>query len=161
MLVMLAVDLSLPQARLEVAARVVGSSGLYCTSHFPDGTNRPCMPRFAVRPGNWVNAKQKAGTIEFTVGAINRLTDDEFALLVGHELAHWYLGHKASTSTNELAADRLGATLVCHAGFNPHAGVTLFRFLSAGTTHPGRGLRQSVVLQVDCPAPNNAASLPA
>ena len=49
-----------------------------------------------------VNDKQY--TITFTRGATERLTEDEFALLAGHEIAHWYLGHRGSSVAAELAA---------------------------------------------------------
>lgn len=56
----------------------------------------------------------------FTRGATTRLTADEFALLAGHEIAHWYLGHTgegdaATRREAELAAHCLGASPACPA----------------------------------------------
>jgi len=126
----------------------------HCTTYLEDGTERPCLPSFSVRKGGEINGWSEHGQIAFSRAALERLTPDEFALLAGHEIAHWYLGHKGSTPEGELAADRLGAQLACQAGYDPAKGVGLFRYLHKGADHPPRAVRVAAVLAVGCqPAP--------
>lgn len=143
---------SLPPERLTIANRIAAEGKPECVSHALDGTTGPCLPSFAIKPGKRVNAKATGARIEFTMAASLRLSRDEFALLAGHEVAHYFLAHNGSNSANELAADRLGAELACRAGFDPAAGATLFRHLKAGTTHPRPEARRAAVLAVRCGA---------
>lgn len=85
------------------------------------------------------------------------ITPDEFALLAGHEIAHWYLGHGRSTVAGELAADRLGAQLACRAGFDPEAGLGLFAYLHQGSDHPPRQARVATVMAAGCGAARPAS----
>jgi Peptidase family M48 len=142
-----------PDPRMAIALRVAGQGLPNCTSYLEDGSERPCLPRFAVRSGSSINGWSEHGRIEFSRAALERLTPDEFALLAGHEIAHWYLGHKGSNVADELAADRLGAQLACQAGYDPAAGTGLFRYLHQGTDHPPRKLRVAAVLEMGCAAP--------
>lgn len=121
-----------------------------CELHHPDGTAGPCLPTFAVSDSNAVNGQGVNGLIIFTRGAVTQLSDDEFALLAGHEIAHWYLGHTEASPEAELAADRLGAQLACRAGYDPAKGITLFRHLHQSRVHPPREERQAAVLAVRC-----------
>ena len=139
---------------MDIAMRVAGAGMPDCTSYLADGTEAPCLPSFTVRSGGSVNGWSEHGRIAFSRAALERLTPDEFALLAGHEIAHWYLGHKGSNRVDELAADRLGAQLACQAGYNPVAGVGLFRYLHAGSDHPPRAVRVAAVEGVGCAAPH-------
>lgn len=121
-----------------------------CARHDIDGSVGPCLPTFRVGAGVHVNARSEGEVISFTRAAVTQLTVDEFALLTGHEVAHYYLRHRDSTHANELAADRLGAELACKAGYNPAAGVTLFRHLASGKSHPRPSERTAAVLAVIC-----------
>ena len=142
---------ALPPERLTIANRIAAEGKPECLSHALDGTTGPCLPEFGVVPGARVNARARGAAITFTQGAAARLTPDEFALLAGHEIAHYYLGHNGgSNPSNELAADRLGARLACQAGFDPTAGASLFRYMRAGTSHPRPELRRAAVLAVGC-----------
>lgn len=123
-----------------------------CQSYRPDGTEGACLPVFAVRRGSGINGWSLAGRISFSSAATIRLNRDEFALLAGHEIAHYYLGHKGSTKAAELAADRLGAELACKAGFDPVSGMTLFRHLRSSRVHPSSGERRAAVLAAGCEA---------
>ena len=149
--VFLSASLSLTPARAAVVSRVLGDGKPDCLSYLPDGSQAPCIPSLLVTPDQDVHGAAKGVEIEISAGAMNRLTEDEFALLVGHELAHWFLGHHESQPATEIAADRLGATLACRAGFNAHAGATLFRYFSGSTTYPEPKRRRRAVLQVPCP----------
>ncbi len=149
-LLALAAGLALPPQELEIADKVAGQGKPECTSYGTDGSVGPCLPWFRVGAGVHVNARSLGGKITFTQGATAQLTRDEFALLAGHEIAHFYLNHGASNPAVELAADRLGARLACAAGYDPVAGASLFQFLSAGSDHPHRAERRAAVLAVGC-----------
>ena len=141
---------ALPAEQLDIAIRVAGSGLPHCTAYRSDGTASPCLPQFALRNGKQVNGWNSRGQIAFTVGATRHLSRDEFALLAGHEIAHWYLGHTQSSRANELAADQLGAELACRAGFDPAAGSGLYGHLFSDRRHPAENVRREAVLQVAC-----------
>ena len=149
-LLVLAAGVSPPPQYLEIAASVAGAGLPACISYSPDGTTGPCLPSFAVKPGGKVGGLSTNGRIVFSHAATVRLTRDEFALLAGHEIAHYYLNHRRSTPQTELAADRLGAQLACQAGFDPAAGASLFRHLGTGATHPPPAQRRAAVMTVNC-----------
>ncbi len=66
-----------------------------------------------------VNAMYNGKNIVLFKGILPTLkNDDEIALVLGHELSHFLLKHKGSTPSNEYAADKLGAELENHAGYN-------------------------------------------
>lgn len=141
---------SLPPPSLSIAVKVAGSGRPMCRTYLPDGRVGPCMPRFAVQESRGINGWSFNGNITFTRGALDRLNTNEFALLAGHEIAHWQLGHRGSSIANELAADRLGAELACKAGFDPGKGTSLFKRIGSDATHPIVGERVRVVLSVPC-----------
>ncbi len=149
-LLAMAGSLALPPQQLEIANRVAGAGRPDCSAYHPDGTIWPCLPSFALRPGGTINGWDSGAQIFFTSAAAERLTPDEFSLLAGHEIAHWYLGHNGSTLETEIAADRLGAQLACQAGFNPVAGTSLFRYLRSGASHPQAAQRRAVVIGAGC-----------
>lgn len=149
-LLALGAGLQLPPLQLEIANRVSGAGKPECTSYQVDGTAGPCLPIFEIEPGGQVSGRRAGPLIAFTRAATVQLTRDEFALLAGHEIAHFYLGHIESNPANELAADRLGAQIACQAGYDPAVGVSLFRLFAAGKTHPRRAERRAAVLGVRC-----------
>lgn len=152
-LVALTASSMLPPDRLEIAKMIAGDGRPDCIRYDVDGSSGPCLPVFETVPGRRINAWQNGWRVSFTQAAVQRISRDEFALLAGHEIAHFYLEHKGpSNPADELAADLLGAQLACQAGFNPAAGASLFRLLlHAGTTHPPRAVRRAAVLAVPCP----------
>lgn len=150
---------TLPPDRLAIARQVAAPGLPGCRTHHPDGSEGPCLPSFVLRPGGAVGGRMAGGEIAFTHGAITRLDPHEFALLAGHEIAHWHLGHTRSSPAAELAADRLGAQLACRAGFDPARGAGLFRFLRPGRNHPAPALRRAQVLQVPCQLPGQPPGL--
>jgi hypothetical protein len=148
---------TLPPDHHTIATRVAGPGLPHCRAYHPDGSEGPCLPSFAVTSSGRINGHSRAGHITFTHGATTRLTADEFALLAGHEIAHWYLGHQGgghreSRREAELAADRLGAQLACQAGYDVTKGATVFRFLSKSRVHAAPELRRRAVLQLSCGA---------
>ena len=149
-LLVLAAGLQLPPQQLEIASKIAGEGKPGCTAYHPDGTIGACLPTFEIEPTGQVNGESAGPRIAFTRAATVKLTRDEFALLAGHEIAHYYLGHRGSNPAVELAADQLGAQIACEAGYDPAAGATLFRFLGAGKTHPARADRRAAVLGVRC-----------
>lgn len=141
---------SLPPTNQAIALSVAGAGLPDCRTYHADGHEGPCLPSFAVSPGGRINGHSRAGHITFTHGATTRLTADEFALLAGHEIAHWYLGHTKSNREAELAADRLGARLACQAGYDVAKGANVYRFLSKSRVHPDRVVRRAAVLAAGC-----------
>lgn len=158
-LLALAAGLQLPPQQLEIASKVAAGGRPECTSYQPDGAVGPCLPTFELGSGSRINGSSAGPLIVFTRAATEKLTRDEFALLAGHEIAHYYLGHGEGNPADELAADRLGAQIACQAGYVPAAGISLFRFFAAGQTHPHRAQRRAAVLSVRC-NPQLASSLP-
>lgn len=146
----LSAGLVLSPLQADIAQRVAGEGKPQCTAYQDDERGAPCLPAFEVTAGVHVNAWAEGEHIRFSRVAVMQLTADEFALLAGHEVAHYFLGHTASSPENELAADRLGAELACKAGYDPAAGLSLLRFLAAGPTHPPRSLRRAAILSVPC-----------
>ena len=148
----LAAALQLPAPQMEIATRVAGKGKPVCTSYQVDGAMAPCLPSFELGSGGRVNGESAGPLIAFTRAATVKLTREEFALLAGHEIAHYYLGHGGNNPADELAADRLGAQIACEAGYDPAAGVSLLRFFRDGKTHPPRAVRRAAVLGVWCDA---------
>jgi Zn-dependent protease with chaperone function len=146
---------TLPPDHQAIALRVAGPGRPECRMYHADGGEGPCLPSFALSASGRINGHSRAGHITFTRGATTRLTADEFALLAGHEIAHWYLGHTgegdaATRRAAELAADRLGAQLACQAGYDVAKGAAVFRFMSKSRVHPERAVRRAVVLAARC-----------
>lgn len=139
-----------------ITARLAQAGAALCTTTGDDGQLAPCNPTIRLTASGAVGAWSRLGTITYTRGALARLDPDEFALLAGHELAHWYLGHLASTLEKEAAADRLGAALACRAGYDPARGARVFRFVGEGKGYPRRVDRIAAVLKESC-APALAA----
>lgn len=129
------VSLEVERKQLEIALRVAGNGLPGCRSYSADGVEGPCFPAFSVKQSKAVNAWSRGRQITFTQGAIEKLNSDEFAILAGHEIAHWYLGHKGSEPKAELDADRLGLSLACEAGFNIAEGLGLFRHIRTSQSH--------------------------
>ncbi len=79
--------------------------------------------------------------IVISAGALSLFNTSEMAFAVGHELAHFLLGHPSSTPEREFAADALGFKLASKAGFN---GCSLFDKLvqRATDSHPHPQLRK-------------------
>lgn len=133
---------------LAVAAAVAGQGKPDCTAYDANGQAGQCMPRFSVRHGSQVNAWQLGGHIQFSQAAVMRLSLDEFALLAGHEIAHYYLGHRGNSREQELQADALGAILACRAGYNPDQASSLYRYARRSRTHPEASLRRKIVMEI-------------
>lgn len=106
---------------MAIATTVAGAGKPDCRARSLRNTRGSCFPKYSVRRGKQINAWAFDGNIEFSSGAIGRLTGPEFAMLAGHEIAHFYLGHTHSSVTNELEADMLGALLTCRAGYRIEA----------------------------------------
>ena len=136
------------QEFLLISEKVAGLGKPNCTAYHPDGSISLCLPRFSIRPGRQVNARAFGGRIEFSSAAVQRLSADQFALLAGHEIAHYYLGHTHSSIRNELEADALGALLACQAGFQLDRADVLFRFARSSRSHPPSRQRRKVLLNM-------------
>lgn len=133
---------------LAIAEKVAGPGRPDCTAHHPDGSVTACTPRFSIRHSGQVNAWSHGGQIQFSSAALQRLSNDQFALLAGHEIAHYYLGHSHSSIANELEADALGALLACRAGFHLGRADDLFRHARSSRSHPTRMQRRKVLMDL-------------
>jgi len=133
---------------LAIAEKVAGPGKPDCTAHNPDGSVTACTPRFSVRQSGQVNAWSHGGQIQFSSAALQLLSNDQFALLAGHEIAHYYLGHSHSSIANELEADALGALLACRAGFHLERADDLFRYARSSRSHPARMQRRKVLMDL-------------
>lgn len=138
----------LPDDRQAIALKVAAQGLPECRMYHADGSEGPCLPIFTVTRGEAVNSRSLAGQIAFTHGAATRLSDDEFALLAGHEIAHYYLGHRGNSREQELQADALGAILACRAGYNPDQASSLYRYARRSRTHPEASLRRKIVMEI-------------
>lgn len=133
---------------LQIAAEVAGPGRPNCTAHHPDGSEGPCFPHFSIRTSGKVNAWSHGGHIQFSSAAMTVLPPDQFALLAGHEIAHYYLGHNGSTAANELEADMLGAVLACRAGYRIDAALGLFDHAHGNGGYPAKAQRRKVVMDM-------------
>ena len=65
------------------------------------------------------NAYSGGGKIVVFSGLLRAVANsDELALVLGHELGHYTLGHMMSSPAHEYAADKLGAQYMSRAGYN-------------------------------------------
>ena len=119
-----------------------------------------CDTRFTVVVGDAVNAYADGKTVFATYGAMNLFaTDEDLAVVLGHELAHNILGHVrqnasgkpngSTTPEQEAEADAVGLYFTARAGFNIKDAPNVWRRLaaqdpahiSAGGGHPSTAAR--------------------
>lgn len=101
--------------------------------------NKLRAPALILRNDGRVNAGARFYLISINKGMLEFVkNEDELAIILGHELAHFNLGHKRSNHENEFTADRVGAIYAERAGYDRCRGVIVIkRFNSeAGDTHP-------------------------
>jgi len=78
-----------------------------------------CFAASIVVPEDQANAREYAGRVAITTGMLRFMeSDDEIALILGHEIAHHILGHPRSRPLYEGDADYLGCYLAARAGFD-------------------------------------------
>lgn len=85
------------------------------------------------------NAKSGLTRITLYTGMLRFVrNDDEMAMVLGHEIAHWRLHHRRSTPSNEYAADYQGGKYMSRAGYNMCKGAKILaRFGDTDSkTHP-------------------------
>lgn len=130
-----------------------------------DGHERTLRPVPVCRSPVWLvrsndmNAATDGNAVAMTTGLYALLrSDDEIALILGHELAHILLGHMASRSAadpaREIEADRTGLELAASAGFDINAAPALWKRLnnmqaaaSLSATHPAGPAREAAIRQ--------------
>lgn len=148
---------------LAIATRVAEIGNPGCAAYVVRETSGNCLPHYAIRRGRQINAWTYGGRIQFSSGSVRHLTSDQFALLAGHEIAHHYLGHTQSSTTNELEADMLGALLACRAGYRIAAGAELYRHARSGRLYPSPKLRRAVIMGIAkstaCPSTADQSAL--
>jgi len=105
-------------------------------------------PRLVVVHSPKVNAYADGNIIVMYTGMLKFLhNDSEVASVLGHELSHYLLHHPKSTIPNEYAADKLGATIMSHSGYNKCVGFIWFLRLNdpGSDTHPPSVTRYHVL----------------
>lgn len=89
---------------------------------------------------NIINAYTTTEGITIYRGLLNMMTKDELALVLGHEVSHFVLGHvflppatqtKDNIRIEEMQADKYGAVLAIRAGYNVCDGRAFFKMLNA------------------------------
>lgn len=133
-----------------------------------------CPSRFQTRPSETLDARANGDYVEATTAMVAYAGDDaELAAVLGHEMAHNILKHRARlnaagiqrgllqqfgrnarlTRNTEVEADRFGVYLMAHAGFDPQAAVRFWerygREHGAGifraATHPSERRRIEII----------------
>ncbi|MDB5720484.1 MAG: hypothetical protein JWP15_1102, partial [Alphaproteobacteria bacterium] len=135
-----------------------------------------CASRFQLVPGTQRNAWSDGEHVSLTTALLDFVAnDDELAVVLGHELAHNILEHRArlrsqgvasgllrslgrnarKVEATEIEADRFGLRLMDKAGFRAAAAEGFWRrFASASglmlsTTHPGLKARLAIVRETE------------
>ncbi len=96
-------------------------------------------PTLILKKDGDVNAENDGVIIQINTGMLADVRDDdEMALVLGHELAHGILHHRASTIPNEYAADALGAQYMHNAGYSICTGAKVLKRFGNTTSddHP-------------------------
>lgn len=85
-----------------------------------------------------INASCDIIVITINQGMLDNSNIDELALVIGHELGHFYLHHYRSTPSNEFAADKQGCYYANKAGYSCHKGKEIFKKFRQvySKTHP-------------------------
>jgi hypothetical protein len=141
------------------------------------GSLSGCPIRVRLARSQQLNAFSDGRYVTFTTAMLDFLkSDDELAILIGHELAHNVLGHKARLEqegvptgllsgiganagkvwATEAEADRLGLRLAWAAGYDISAAADLWRRYYAARdvplqiwrTHPSLGAREKLLDEV-------------
>lgn len=133
-----------------------------------------CAARVRLARSNQLNAFARRGYAIMTTRLLDFLqSDDELAIVLGHEMAHAILGHPeqldaagvprgllrhfgknaARVKATEIEADRLGLRLAWAAGYDIGAAVPFWRRYAAhagrgfATTHPGLKAREKIIAE--------------
>jgi beta-barrel assembly-enhancing protease len=116
-----------------------------------------CASRVQIIAGGAINAAADGQYVQINAAMLNfAASDDELAVIVGHELAHNILRHRALKTPSkqaEYAADRMGVWLMARAGYDVDAVVPFWtRFekrtnagIFADGTHPSAKKRIAAV----------------
>lgn len=133
-----------------------------------------CRSEVQLIPSSRMNAEADGRYVQVTTAIVDYVaSDDELAVVIGHELAHNILGHRARLDAagvgtglfarfgkqaarireTEIEADRLGLQLMAHAGYEIAAAPTFWRRfgkehgpgLFADATHPGWRKREAIL----------------
>ena len=136
-----------------------------------------CASEVQLVPSDRMNAAADGRYVEVTSAIVDyAASDDELAVVIGHELAHNILGHRAKLDAQgvgtglfskfgknaakiratEIEADRLGLMLMARAGYDLEAAPTFWRRFGkdhglgifADPTHPGWRKREAMLRAV-------------
>ena len=136
------------------------------------GSEPGCLGRVRLARSTQVNAFATGRTVVMTTAMLAFLrSDDELAVVLGHELAHNIFGHPATRTEEGLlaglgikasamwkreeAADRFGLRLVADAGFDLEAAIPFWRrylgkydwFPQIFRSHPSLGAREKIAAE--------------
>ena len=143
-----------------------------------------CPARVRLARSSQANAFATGSYVVMTTRLLGALrSDDELAIIIGHELAHNILHHEerieqqahsgsggkaARIRAAEEEADRLGLRLAAAAGYDLHAAIPMWRRLYGQfggglylvRTHPGLGAREKLIEEVITQVESEKASVP-
>ena len=78
-----------------------------------------CFAAATVLESDYINAFMSGGRVVMTTGMLRFVeSDDEIALILGHEIAHHILGHPYSRPLYEADSDYMGCYLAARAGYD-------------------------------------------
>lgn len=105
-----------------------------------------CAAHIRLARSTQLNAFANRGYAILTTAMLNFVaSDDELAVVLGHEMAHVILGHappgvesRSRSRANEIAADRLGLRLAARAGYDIRAAIPFWDRYSKKTGATGR-----------------------
>ncbi len=101
--------------------------------------NNIAAPPLVLSSSGQVNADETDQRVSINAGMLRFVhNDNELALVLGHEMAHFYFHHQYSSIQHEFAADYQGGIFISHAGYNVCSGAQMFKRMYQGPSddHP-------------------------
>lgn len=143
---------------IKVSAPIFRANAEFCSkTRVIDFADEPpfeiCAQKVRLAPGTQINAHTDGQYIVLSEGAVMRLSQDELAFMISHELAHDIAGHDMAAGSKpnlELEADGLAIAIMHRAGFNARAVPPFmeragFANRMGSATHPPGAARQLAV----------------
>lgn len=143
---------------IKVSAPIFRANAEFCSqTRVIDFAGEPpfdiCAQKVRLSPGMHINAHTDGQYIILSEGAVMKLSEDELAFMVSHELGHDIAGHNMAAGSKpklELEADGLAIAIMHRAGFNARAVPPMMERIGFATTtgtdsHPPGASRQLAV----------------
>lgn len=101
--------------------------------------NNISVPPLVLSKSSEVNADETPQRISINEGMLRFVKNDsELALILGHEMGHFYLHHGYSSIEHEFAADYQGGIFMSYTGYDICTGAQIFKRMYQGPSsdHP-------------------------